>query len=61
MSAAIPLLLQYAFMAWCSDKKHRDTFTFTFWVSIIENAGMISNVGVGTLWLEVNAQVKCCR
>jgi len=26
------LLPQYAFMAWCSVKKHRDNFIFTFYV-----------------------------
>jgi len=30
MSAAIPPHPQYAFMAWCSSKKQRDTFSFTF-------------------------------
>jgi len=30
MSGAIRSLPQYAFMAWCSVKKHRDNFTFTF-------------------------------
>jgi len=30
MSGAIPPLLQHDFMAWCSVKKHRDNFTFTF-------------------------------
>jgi hypothetical protein len=28
MSGAIPPLPQYAFMAWCSAKKHRDNFYF---------------------------------
>jgi hypothetical protein len=28
MSGAIPPHLQYAFMAWCLVKKHRDNFTF---------------------------------
>jgi hypothetical protein len=31
MSGAIPPLPQYAFMAWCVVKKHRDSFTFTFY------------------------------
>jgi len=30
MRGAIPPLPQYAFMAWCSVKKHRGNFTFTF-------------------------------
>jgi hypothetical protein len=30
MSGAIHPLPQYAFMAWCVVKKHRDAFTFTF-------------------------------
>jgi len=30
MSVAIPPLPQYAFMAWCLVKKHRNNFTFTF-------------------------------
>jgi hypothetical protein len=30
MSGAIPPLPQYAFLAWCLVKKHRDNFTFTF-------------------------------
>jgi hypothetical protein len=29
MSGAIPPLPQYAFMAWCLVKKHKDNFTFT--------------------------------
>jgi uncharacterized short protein YbdD (DUF466 family) len=29
MSVAIPPLPQYAFMAWCLVKKHRNNFTFT--------------------------------
>jgi hypothetical protein len=28
MRGAIPSLLQYVFMGWCSVKKHRDNFTF---------------------------------
>jgi hypothetical protein len=35
MGGAIPPLSQYAFMAWCSVKKHRNSFTFNF----IENFG----------------------
>jgi hypothetical protein len=31
MSGAILPLPQYAFMAWCLVKKHRDNFTFTFY------------------------------
>jgi hypothetical protein len=30
MLGAIPPLPQYAFMAWCSVKKHKENFTFTF-------------------------------
>jgi hypothetical protein len=31
MNGAVPPLLQYAFIAWCSvKKKHGDNFTFTF-------------------------------
>jgi hypothetical protein len=35
MSGAIPPLLQYASMAWCSVKKHRDKFTFTYVVGLL--------------------------
>jgi hypothetical protein len=28
MRGVIPPLPQYAFMAWCSVKKHKDNFTF---------------------------------
>jgi hypothetical protein len=34
MSGAIPPLPQYAFMAWCSVKKDRDSFTFTVLVIV---------------------------
>jgi hypothetical protein len=38
MSGAIIPLPQYAFMAWYSvKKKHRDKFTFTFYVFSYEN------------------------
>jgi hypothetical protein len=31
MRGALPPLPQYAFVAWCSIKKHRANFTFTFY------------------------------
>jgi hypothetical protein len=37
MSEAIPPLPQYAFMAWCSVKKHKDNFTFTFTLPVESN------------------------
>jgi hypothetical protein len=40
MSGDIHPLPQYAFMAWCLVKKHRDNFTFTF---------TVHNYGVGLL------------
>jgi hypothetical protein len=36
MSGAISSLPQYAFMALCLVKKHRDNFTFTLWSSELE-------------------------
>jgi hypothetical protein len=34
MHVSISPLPQYAFVAWCSVKKHRDNFTFTFYLFI---------------------------
>jgi hypothetical protein len=38
MSGAIPPLPQYVFMAWCL-VKHRDKFTFTFYLCLILQFG----------------------
>jgi len=35
MCGAMPPLSQYAFMVWCSVKKHRDNFTFTFTLEVV--------------------------
>jgi hypothetical protein len=37
MRGAIPTLPQYVFIAWCSVKKHRDNFAFTFEVVHVLN------------------------
>jgi hypothetical protein len=41
MPGAIPSPLQYAFTAWCSEKKHRDNFTFYLKGNedVLENGG----------------------
>jgi len=35
MRAALPPLLQYAFMAWGSVKKHRDNFTLPYFTGTL--------------------------
>jgi len=68
MSGAIPPLLQYAFMVWCSVKKHGDSFihfTFTFyqcfkhgilvtaWKGLTIHCGRI-RVSVCVVWWEAH-------
>jgi hypothetical protein len=37
MCGAIPPLLQYAFLAWCSvKKKHRDNFTLLYFTGFVD-------------------------
>jgi hypothetical protein len=37
MCGALPPLPQYAFMVWCSVKKHRENFTFDFTFTFLGN------------------------
>jgi hypothetical protein len=61
MSGAIRPLLQYAFMARCLVKKHRDNFTFTFtWYERKQEQKVIERVPLNAVGYTVIHCVRAC-